>query len=82
MLVHRRRREGDRMPGALEGLRIVDLTSGIAGPMATMVLSDHGADVIKVEPPSGDPMRAYEGFRVLEPGQVECRPRSRPARGS
>ena len=35
------------MPGVLEGIRIIDLTSGIAGPMATMVMSDHGADVVK-----------------------------------
>ncbi|MFP8879049.1 MAG: CoA transferase, partial [Myxococcota bacterium] len=46
------------MPGPLEGYRIVDLTAMISGPIATMMLGDQGADVIKVEPPgSGDLVR-------------------------
>lgn len=45
------------MAGPLEGVRIVDLTSMISGPVATMMLGDQGADVIKVEPPSGDLVR-------------------------
>lgn len=43
--------------GALAGVRIVDLTSMISGPVATMMLADQGADVIKVESPSGDLVR-------------------------
>ena len=41
------------MAGPLEGFRIVDLTSVISGPLATMILADQGADVIKVETPQG-----------------------------
>jgi crotonobetainyl-CoA:carnitine CoA-transferase CaiB-like acyl-CoA transferase len=36
------------------GLKVVDLASFIAGPSAAVILSDFGADVIKVEPPNGD----------------------------
>jgi len=43
------------------GLKVVDLASFIAGPSAAVILSDFGADVVKVEPPSGDPWRiAYK----------------------
>ena len=45
------------MAGPLEGIRIIDLTSMISGPVATMLLGDQGADVIKVEPLSGDLVR-------------------------
>jgi crotonobetainyl-CoA:carnitine CoA-transferase CaiB-like acyl-CoA transferase len=46
------------MPGPLDGFRIVDLTSNVAGPLGTMILGDQGADVIKVEAPDGDSTRA------------------------
>ena len=47
------------MPGPLHGYRIIDLTSMISGPLATMLLADQGADVIKVENPrEGDHTRA------------------------
>jgi crotonobetainyl-CoA:carnitine CoA-transferase CaiB-like acyl-CoA transferase len=53
------------MPGPLDGFRIVDLTSMISGPLATMILADQGADVIKVENPvgGGDHTRAANNSR-------------------
>ncbi|MFL5253731.1 MAG: CaiB/BaiF CoA transferase family protein [Rhodopila sp.] len=53
------------MPGPLHGYRIVDLTSMISGPLATMILADQGADVIKVEnPDGGDHTRAANNRRA------------------
>jgi crotonobetainyl-CoA:carnitine CoA-transferase CaiB-like acyl-CoA transferase len=46
------------MPGPLEGVRIIELAAMLAGPWATMILGDQGAEVIKVEPPAGDQTRS------------------------
>ncbi len=47
--------------GPLEDVRIVDLTSVVVGPLCTQIMADHGADVIKVEAPSGDIVRSLAG---------------------
>ena len=61
------------LPGALDGVRILDLTTMVAGPVATMMLADQGADVIKIESPSGDLMRHLSrGRNGMNASFVSC----------
>ena len=50
------------MPGPLEGIRIVEFTQIIAAPFGGMLLSDMGAEVIKIEPIGGEPWRLHSEF--------------------
>src|SRR5580658_5969692 len=55
--------------GPLEGLRVVDLTQGMAGPLAAMILADFGAEVVRVEPPGGDPMWSRPAYLLWNRGK-------------
>jgi crotonobetainyl-CoA:carnitine CoA-transferase CaiB-like acyl-CoA transferase len=57
------------MSGACDGLRVIDFSTWMAGPLATMLLADNGADVIKVEPPEGDPARNQPAFQTWNRGK-------------
>jgi crotonobetainyl-CoA:carnitine CoA-transferase CaiB-like acyl-CoA transferase len=57
-------------PRVLEGLRVVDASSFIAGTFGPALLTDYGADVLKVEPPDGDPYRIFSlGFIAINQGK-------------
>ena len=48
------------MSGPMEGIRVVELGVWVAGPAAGGILADWGAEVIKIEPPTGDPARSFQ----------------------
>ena len=57
------------MPGMCDGLRVIEVSQGMAGGLAGMILADAGAEVIKVEPPSGDRTRAQPAWIMWNRGK-------------
>lgn len=57
------------MSGVFTGLKVLDLSWGIAGPIATMLLADHGAQVTRIERPQGDPFSSHPGYKVWHRGK-------------
>ena len=51
------------MTSVLEGVTVLDLSRGIAGPIATMLLADNGAAVTRIESPKPDPFASWPGSR-------------------
>ena len=57
------------MSGVMNGLKVLDLSWGIAGPMTAMLLGDHGADITRIERPQGDPFKNMLGYKVWHRGK-------------
>ena len=57
------------MSGALDGVRVLDLSRLLPGGFCSLLLADFGADVVKVEPPGGDPARSDAGFAMWNRGK-------------
>jgi crotonobetainyl-CoA:carnitine CoA-transferase CaiB-like acyl-CoA transferase len=54
------------MAGVLSGLKVLDLSKGVAGPMTTMLMADHGAHVTRILSPKGDQFASMAGYRVWQ----------------
>lgn len=62
------------LSGLLAGLRVIDLSRNLPGPFSTRMLADLGADILKIEPPEGDPARALPTlFTALNDGKARER---------
>ena len=59
--------DGDRPSGLLNNLHLLNLGQGVSGPFCSRLLADQGAEVVKVEPPEGDPARRMGPFAGDEP---------------
>jgi len=57
------------MADIFQGIRVVDLTQGMAGGLVTMILADYGAEVIRLEPPGGDPMWDHPAYLLWQRGK-------------
>lgn len=64
------------MGAVLNGLRVLDLSYGITGPTAAMLMADHGAHVTRIEAPGGGPPADLPGRRVWNRGKRSAVPRS------
>ncbi len=58
------------MPGAASGLKVLEIAQGMPGSLAGMLLADQGAEVVKLEAPTGDPYASEAGFRFWNRGKV------------
>ena len=70
--IHRKSFDPDAR-GALQGVRVIDLSRLVAGNVLTKVFADHGAEVVKVEPPEGDTLRAWRVGGVETSWKTICR---------
>lgn len=61
------------MPGPMEGINVVEMGFWVAGPAGSAILADWGADVVKVEPPNGDPFRGLLGADVTPQFEMDNR---------
>ena len=59
--------------GMLDGVRVIDLSRLVAGNLLTLTLADHGAEVVKIEPPAGDSLRAWKVKGVETAWKTWCR---------
>src|SRR5579864_8783508 len=62
------------MSQIFESIRLIDFTQGMAGSLVTMILADYGAEVIRLEPPGGDPMWEHPAYLLWQRGKKSVAP--------